>query len=438
MNYKKAVKYLDSFVDYEKIGYITREPFKLDRMRSLAKLFGNPEESFPAIHVAGTKGKGSTSAFIAGILKEAGYKTGLYTSPHIEISRERIKIDDRMISESDFAFYAGEIKKTLEGRELAFQPTFFEIYTILTFNYFKDKKIDFGVIEVGLGGRLDATNIVRPLVSVITPISYDHTHILGRTLEKIAFEKSGIIKSGCVTISAPQEREVLKVIQEKCESLGVELIEVGKDINFKELYHDDEKEIFNIKGTMRDYSSCEIRLLGVHQVLNATSAAAVAETLNKKGIKLTKTAVKEGMRKTKNPGRCEIIARNPYIVTDGAQNKASANALKKTLKRNFSYKRLILVLGISKEKDIGGLCEELIPLADEIILTKAKIERAENPHKIARFIRKKEIIFADSVTESLKLALLFAKKEDMILITGSFFLIQEAREVAFAEEKNRV
>jgi dihydrofolate synthase/folylpolyglutamate synthase len=432
MNYKEAIQYLDSFTDYEKIGYKSREAFDLKRMRRLAEVFDSPQESFPVIHIAGTKGKGSIAAFISNILKEAGFRTGLYTSPHLIDSRERIKIDGEMISKDEVAFYTGEIKEKLDRENLSFSPTFFEIYTLLAFNYFRAKKIDYGVIEAGLGGRLDATNIIKPMVSVIAPISYDHTHILGDTLEKIAIEKSDIIKKGCTVVIAPQEKEAFSVIEKRCESLGVKLILAGRDIKVKEIYHDSEKEIFDIQGTSGDYKHCISHLIGQHQILNAACAIGAVESLERP---IRTGAVRKpepgrfvsGIEKTENPGRCEIIARSPYIVLDGAQNRASAHALKETIKRNFDYKRLILILGISKAKDIQGVCEELAPLADTVILTKANIERREEPDAIAGFIKEKNLISTDSVEEALRKARSLAKAQDMILVTGSFFVLGEVK-----------
>ncbi len=435
MNCKEALRYLDSFIDYEKIGYKSRELFDLKRIRRLAQVFENPQDSFPAIHIAGTKGKGSIAAFISNILKEAGFTVGLYTSPHLTDGRERIKINNEMINEDDLAFHAGEIKRKLDRENHGFSPTFFEIYTLLAFNYFRVKKINYGVIEAGLGGRLDATNIIEPLVSVISPISYDHTHILGNSLEEIAIEKSGIIKKGCVSISAPQENPALEIIREKCKSLNVELILVGENISFCEIKHDSEREIFDLKGILGNYEGCVSRLLGRHQIINAACAAGIAESLRRRGVKISDESIKKGIEETENSGRCEIIARNPYIILDGAQNRASANALKETIGRNFDYKKLILILGVSKKKDIKGIIEELSSLSDVLILTKANIERAEEPRAIARFIKKKDVILTDSVTEALRRARALASAEDMILVTGSFFVIGEVKKVKFEKEK---
>ena len=435
MNYKEALRYLDSFIDYEKIGYEGREAFDLERMRRLARIFGNPQGSFPVIHIAGTKGKGSIAAFISNILKEARFSIGLYTSPHLTDPRERIRINNVMIGEDDLAYHADEIKRKLDRENLSFPPTFFEIYTLLAFNYFKSKKIDYGVIEAGLGGRLDATNIVQPLISVISPISYDHTHILGDSLKKIALEKSGIIKKGCVTVSAPQEDSVLKVIRKQCEAMEAKFILVGKDIKAKEVYHDSEKEIFDIHGISGNYKHCVSHLLGRHQILNAACAVGIAESLKRRGAEITEENIKSGLGKTENPGRCEVIARNPYVILDGAQNRASANALKEMINRNFNYKRLILVLGISKDKDIKGVCEELVSLAAAVILTKADIERGREPREIEKFITDKNVFLRESVREALTKGKALATIDDLILITGSFFVLGEAKKMKHEKEK---
>jgi len=392
MDYTDATRYLDSFVDYEKIGHKSRESFNLDRMRCLAGIFGNPERSFPAIHVAGTKGKGSTASFVASILEEAGFRVGLYTSPHVTDQRERIKVNGEAISEPGLAREAQIARQWLEDNDVGFDPTYFEIYTAIAFNYFREKKIDYGVIEAGLGGRLDATNIVEPVVSIITPISYDHVSILGSALEDIAAEKSGIIKRGSVAVSAPQEDEALSVIRRACESSGVRLVLVGKDVGIKEIHHDCETEIFDTRGALEDYGNCRIHLIGRHQIVNASSAIAAAECLREKGVAISGENIKNGIEKTRIPARCEIIGKEPYLIIDGAQNKASARALKETIRRNFKYKKLILILGACKGKDIKGMCEELVPIADRIILTKAKSERGEEPAAIKEFMRENLVL----------------------------------------------
>ncbi len=438
MRYEESVKFLNSFINYERIGYRDRRTFKLGRMNKLAELFGNPEENFPSIHITGTKGKGSVASFIANILKEAGFTVGLYTSPHLMDLRERIRLNGELITRDDFAFYADEIKHKLKSAKLDFSPTYFEIITMLAFIYFRAKSIDYGVIEVGLGGRMDATNIVTPLVSAISPVSFDHMHILGETLEEIAAEKAGIIKKNCVCISAPQKKGVIGVIQKKCRSVNAELILVGRDIGFKEIYRDSEKEIFDIDGTLNTYKNCTIYLLGRHQIENAACAVGIAEALVKKGIRIPDESVKKGLAMTKNVGRCEIVQKCPYVVLDGAQNRASARALMETIRRNFGFRRLILVLGISKKKDIKGVCEELIPFSDIVILTRARVERAEEPRRIQIFAGNKSTILTDSVKTAMEKARCMANADDLILVTGSFFVIGEVKRLEYAEASIKV
>ena len=427
MNYKESIGYLNSFIDYEKIGYKDREIFSLDRIQQLANFFNNPEKTYPSIHIAGTKGKGSVAMFVANILKEVSYKVGVYASPHLVTFRERIKVNNEMITEDDFAIETTNIKETLSKKKLDFSPTFFEIFTLLTFNYFKTKKIDYAVIETGLGGRLDATNIVSSKVSVITSLSYDHTDVLGDTLDKIAFEKSGIIKKGTKVISAPQEDVAFKVIKDRCEKETSKLVLVGRDIISEEKYHDENTEKFNIRGIRDDYDDCAIHLIGKHQIINAECAVGAIESLEDE--KITKNQIKNGLEKTKNSGRCEVIARDPYIVLDGAQNKESAKALKNTIKRNFKFNNLILVLGVSKDKDVKGILEELAPISKKIIITKASSKRALDPELIKKEMKSEDSVITGSVREAVKKCLSFSQKDDMIVVTGSFFVIGEIKEV---------
>ncbi|MBL7157950.1 MAG: bifunctional folylpolyglutamate synthase/dihydrofolate synthase [Candidatus Omnitrophica bacterium] len=431
MRHDEAIRYLETFIDYEKIGYRDKKIFALERARRLAQIFQNPQESFRAVHVAGTKGKGSIAVFIAKILEEAGYRTALYTSPHIADLRERISINGEMIRKSDLASGVKRIKKALARKKLNFKPTYFEVLTILAFNYFKKKKTDYGVIEVGLGGTLDATNIVRPVVSVVAPISCDHTRILGPTLREIAAEKAGIIKERCVTVSSPQQKGPLSVIERRVERFRNKFILVGRDIKFKERYHDSRNEIFDVTGRLGKYKSCKISMVGRHQIENACSGLASCEALAERGAKIKPPHIKEGLKKARHSCRCEAIRKNPTIILDGAQNRSSARAIVETVKRNFKFRRMILVLGVSKDKDIKGICEELAPRASFVITTRAGRERAEDPAKIKRFIRKKNIEVTYSVKDAMSLALSLAGKEDLILVAGSFFVAGEAKKNPF-------
>ncbi len=461
MTYPQTIKYLESFVNYEKfIDYPYKQSLKLERIKDFLSLIGNPQSHLRCIHVAGTKGKGSTCAFITYILREAGFRVGLYTSPHLSDFRERIRILEcqkagklKLVSKVRKAEVGVKVSDPFEGMvaklELArivsklkpeidrynqgskYGPlSFFEVYTTLAFVYFKEQKTDFAVLETGLGGRLDATNTANALVSVITPISYEHTQKLGKTLREIAREKAGIIKgyqwtgklewvskdrkaqvgvkgpessSGCqaIVISAPQEKEAAIVIRNRCKEVGVVLQEINKPL-----------------------MGIKLPLFGKHQRINAAVAVSAVKAL-KSGI--SQKIIRRGLLNTQWPGRFEVVSRNPLVVLDGAQNIASVKALKETIRNNFKYKKLILVLGISKDKDIKGICNELYSLADQVILTCADNPRAENPKVLSRYFKGRNYLLTSSVKEAKQEAIQLAAKDDLILGTGSLFVVGELR-----------
>jgi len=462
MIYLETIQYLESFVNYEKIpAYPYKESLKLERIKGFLQRIGNPQDSLKCLHVAGTKGKGSTCAFLTYILREAGFKLGLYTSPHLSDFRERIRIlgqkpkaknqgpdFEGMISQKDLMRLVGNLRPAIDkfNAKSEYGPlTFFEVYTGLAFVYFKEKKVDFAVLETGLGGRLDATNAVSPLVCVITPISYEHTQKLGNTLREIAAEKAGIIKTRSSwlvagrlpVITAPQKTEAARVIRLKCRQVGAKLYEVGKDILYKRI----KDKGLRIKGMHGVYSGLKINLLGGHQIINAAVAIGAIEALRDCGVNISAAAIKRGLTNTLWPGRCEVVSRDPLIVLDGAQNVASARVLKKAVKENFRYKKLILVLGVSNDKDIAGICRELCPLADTIILTQANSPRAAGVDDIEKIVRSSpapseaegwlvahsKIIKTKKVKEAKCLALKLAGKKDLILATGSLFVVGEFR-----------
>ncbi len=423
MYYPAAIKYLESFINYEKISaYPYKESLKLERISNFLDLIGRPQDDLQCVHVAGTKGKGSTSAFIAYILRESGFKVGLYTSPHLVDFRERIRIlaQGRGLKSRDFEgmISRGDLVKTLESISPAIEKfnktseygplTFFEVYTALAFKYFKNKKTDFVVLETGLGGRLDATNVVSALVSVTTPISYEHTQKLGKALKAIAGEKVGIIKDHrpkAILVSAPQEKEVQVVIRNRCKKVKAKLYEIKNPLNFR------------------------IKLIGKHQLINATVAAQAVKALSEYGIKISDSIIKRGLYNTIWPGRCEVIARNPVVVLDGAQNVASARVIKEAVKENFKYNKLILILGISDDKDIVGMCNELYELVDIIITTQANNPRAAKSETIAGYFKGKEIIITKTIKEARNMAYKLADKKDLILVTGSLFVVGEFRKL---------
>ena len=432
MNYTEALDYLNSFVNYEELtSYDYKTSFKLERMRLLSSLLGDPHKDIKAIHITGTKGKGSTAAITASILKAAGFHTGLYTSPHLISFRERIKLDGGDIEEGAVAELVEEVKGAVEasGRK---DYTFFELYTAAAFLYFKKKKTDIAVIEVGLGGRLDATNLLQPLVACVTPISFEHTNLLGPTLEDIAGEKAAIIKEGCVCVSAPQPEAAERIITSECEIRGVRLYRLGKDILYESLDGKSGKEFFNVFGAFTEYPNLEMGLLGEHQVMNAATAIGIIEALRHYDITIPVENVRRGVAEVSWPARMEVAGLNPTIILDGAQNGESAAALKKAVKKRFSFERLILVLGVSKDKSIPAICGELGEISDEVILTKADNVRAEEPLAIKKYINEKTHI-TYNVDEAMDLSRMIAGKNDLILVAGSFFVIGEVKKIQNAK-----
>lgn len=439
MTYQEALRYLESFINYEKIGsYNYKSSLKLERMRRFTASLGDPQHHTRSIHIAGTKGKGSSASYIYSILRSAGFKTGLYTSPHLIDFRERIRVNNGLISEKDISSILDRIKDVVERSMKDDLPTFFEVCTMLAYLYFKEKMCDFAVYEVGLGGRLDATNIIEPLVCAITPLSYEHTDKLGNTLEEIAGEKCGIIKSGSICVSAPQEKEALKVIEKTCRERASHLILVGRDIIFEEVRSGETEEVFNVFGIFGEYPLLKSRLIGSHQIMNAATAIGVIEGLRLGGITVPADAIREGIQDARWEGRLEVIKRHPYIVLDGAQNRASAHVLANAVKKIFKYGKLILILGVSKDKDIKGILEELMPISGYIILTKSNMAaRAMEPAMIEEAAEKinnvKDMTITSNVEDALKKALSRADKDDLVLVTGSLFVVGEVK-AYFAKE----
>jgi len=470
MHFKEALGYLESFPDYERIAkYPYKKSFELNRVRSFLETLDNPHRDLKCIHIAGTKGKGSTAAFVAYILREAGFKVSLYTSPHLYSVRERIRIlepklsafaeklplsasapacrsgrdahqsserewadFEGIISPKDLSVYTDKIRSCIRkfSANSEFESlTFFEIYTALALLYFKEKNIDFAVLETGLGGRLDATNVVNPLVCGITQISLEHTQLLGSRLKEIAVEKAGIIKQkGQIVISSPQEKEVDRVIQDRCNRYQAKLYRVGKDLHFKRDSLNQKRQIISVEGLLGKYSNLTVKLLGKHQLINATTAIGIIEAMRNFNINISKEKIRKGLEATIWPGRFEIINKAPYIILDGAQNVASINALKETLNQIFGSKNKVLVLGISKDKDIKGICKILGKIADKIILTRADNPRAADPNILHNFIKRDRIIgITSSVKEAVALLKKSVKKEDVIVVTGSLFVVGEAR-----------
>ena len=429
MNYREAIKYILSFTDYEKLpaSSYSAANFDLRRVEELLHRLGDPHLGPRTVHIAGTKGKGSTAAMIASALAAAGQRTGLYTSPHLHTFCERIQVDGGMITEDEFAAIIDEIKPNVEATNS--QATFgklttFEVLTVAAFAYFKQRNVDFTVLETGLGGRLDATNVVKPDVCIITPISLDHTEILGNTIAEIAREKAGIIKPGATVISAPQTPNAAAVIKETTARLRNRAINVGSDVTWRILdwnLNGQEFEVTTKSGAHR----FGIPLLGKHQVENAAVAVAALEVLG-----IDYEAIFRGLAGVRWPGRLEILKQEPLVLVDGAHNADSARRLREAIEEYIRYDDMILVIGASSDKDIKGMLLELAPLADKIIATKSTHPRALPINTLLNEIEKLDhkAAYYSSVADAVGQALLTAWPHDLICVTGSLFVVAEAIE----------
>jgi dihydrofolate synthase / folylpolyglutamate synthase len=428
MDYKEALEYVLKFADYERMprsGIV----WDLKRIERLLKRLENPENYARSVHVAGTKGKGSTSAMIAAILQNAGYKAGLYTSPHLLSYAERIQVNAQPIAKTDWARLVEMIQPHVEAENALGdlgELTTFEIFTAMAFLYFKLVKADYQVIEAGLGGRIDATNVIQPQVCVMTSVSLDHTDVLGDTLAKIAREKCGIIKPGADVVSAPQVPEAMEVIERECRIRGVRLIKVGEDVTWERVSFNSEGQNFQVKGREQKYN-LRIRQLGLHQIENTANAVAAAELLKQKGAKISSRDIYSGLLRVDWPGRLQILRRKPWVVVDGAHNAYSMKRLGEALEQYFKYDRMNLILGFGADKDIPGMAAEAAKMTDHIILVASKHPRAMPPAALVAEFEKHGItpLVAEGVTEALMLALARVEPDDLICAAGSIFVIAE-------------
>ena len=434
IEYQEALDYLYSFIDYSltRSFRYTPDKFNLDRMFDLMEQVGNPHTCYPVIHVAGTKGKGSVSAMCASALQTAGYRTGFYTSPHLRQYTERIQVNGEQIPHSDFVDLVNEIKPFVAAIP---HLTTFELTTAIGFLYFARRKVDVVLLEVGLGGRLDATNIVDPLVSVITSLSYDHMNVLGDTLAKIAGEKAGIIKPGRPVVTAPQKDEARLVLEQTSKERNSPLIQVGKDYLYKSLAHSLEKQSMLVWKPGEKPVQLTIPLLGYHQVENAATAFAALQTARLAGLKLTDQDIQQGFENVDWPGRFEVLRQSPPVIIDSAHNRDSAMRLRQALDDYLSGVPVILVFGASEDKDIEGMFSELLPRVSRVITTQSVHPRAMSAEDLAGLARKfdRPVQVAIPVEEALSQALKLAGQESAVLIAGSLFVMAAAREIWFTQ-----
>lgn len=432
MTYKQAMNYI-------KRPYTRGDRYNLNTMIAILEKLDNPHKKIKCIHIAGTNGKGSTSVITAKILQYAGYKTGLYTSPYILEFEERIQINSKKISKDDLARIITKIASTIE--ELDISPTEFEIITCAMFYYYAKQNVDYAVIEVGLGGLTDCTNVITPILSVITSISLDHTQILGDTIEKIAMQKAGIIKQNVPTILYNQNEKVLNVIKKVCEEKNSMLtitdyeIKNYTDTEIEKIFgagktKNSAKQYFNLK-TKKDSYDISLNLLGTHQIKNASVVIGVAEALINQGINIKKNDILSALDTVIWIGRLEIMNKEPLVVLDGAHNIDGITTLIDNIKKYFTYKKIILINGILKDKQIDDMVEKLASLADKIITVDVDNYRSASGKQLADIFKKynTNVEYISDPKKAYELSLSLANADDMVLIAGSLYLIGDFRKI---------
>lgn len=436
--FRSALNFLNSCTDYEKmtrVGYNSTN-FNLSRMNRLLAGIGNPHRQFRSVHIAGTKGKGSTAAMLASMLGNCGMSIGLYTSPHLVDLRERIQINGEMISESDMTRLMSRIAPVVKGLAKD-EPTFFEIMTALGFLYFAEREVSLAVIEAGLGGRLDSTNVLKPEVCAITSISFDHVNQLGHTLDKIAEEKAGIFKPGVPAISAPQSAEVRQALLRVAARVKAPLRFTGKDIEFSFRFESSRAtgphtRVSLTSGTTR-FEHLPVPLMGDHQAINCGVALSIMAVLKERGLQIDDQRAIEGLAKANLPGRMEIVSQNPRVLIDGAHNAASVEALMRAIGQNIPYDSMVVIFGCRSDKDIAGMLDLIQLGADKVIFTDIGVPKAANPTELAaEYMERsgKMAQVARTLEDALDIAERAVTREDLICITGSFYLVGQAKKIA--------
>ena len=434
MSYEEAVAYLEGLIDYEKTpaGSAAIRLWNLDRMTYMLGAVGNPHLRLRCLHIAGTKGKGSTAAMAASILAAGGNRTGLYTSPHLVSFRERIRTNEGMIPEAEVVRLVEQVRPIVEAMRASEigLPSFFDAYTLMGLLYFAQQRVDIAVIETGLGGRLDATNVVQPLACGITRIGLDHTQELGATIAQIAWEKAGIIKPGVPVISSPQAPEAAEVLEAVCLERGAQLLMAGAHgpTITATRTEDADRQVFTIRGLEGVYRDLRCPLLGAHQAENAAVAIGLVELASRHGVAVGEEAVRAGIEQVRWPGRFQIVSRRPHIVLDGAHDEIGARALAKTMEAVFPGRRVLLVLGVQLDKDAEAIAEELCPLADRVIATASSSPRALEASELQKiaFRHSKHTSAYTPVSLAIREAVSGAQPDDVILVTGSLYVVGEA------------
>jgi len=432
--YRSALSYLDSLVNWERVispNYNSNN-FGLARIGRILSALGNPHKKFKSAHVAGTKGKGSTSTMLAEMVRACGIKVGLYTSPHLLELRERIVVNGEMISESAFARAVAAVAAVTAKAKVA-SPTYFEVLTAAAFKHFADVGVEIAVVETGLGGRLDATNIVSPDVVGITSISFDHMAQLGNTLESIAREKAGIIKKGVPVVSAPQRDNVKQVLFDTAEAQSAPLRYCDENVNFSYRFEFSRASGRHARVCLTTPTSrfehVQVPLLGEHQAVNCTLALGMLDVLKSRGLPIDDQLAVQGLGRVNLPGRMQMINENPRILIDGAHNAASIDALMRGIGQNITYDSMVVIFACHRDKDIPGMIRRLHLGADKVIFTSTGTPRSAEPAELAALYMEhsgKMVQVADNLDEAMQIALRAISREDLICITGSFYLIAHA------------
>jgi dihydrofolate synthase/folylpolyglutamate synthase len=456
-SYEQAIEYLLGRIDYERVTGIafSSDDQKLDRMRRLLAEIGNPHERLKVIHIAGTKGKGSTSVMAAAILTAAGHKTGLFTSPHISAFEERIVVDGNPPSPPHFVDLVNRLIEPIERMDRAPTgpgPTYFELATALAWLYFRDCRADLAVLEVGLGGRLDATNLCDPDVCIITNISRDHTNVLGHSTADIAREKAGIVKGSIPVISGVARGPAADVIEETCDRLASPIYRLGSEILWRFSPRDDsvdgptksacESRPFDVDAPWGKWTGLRIPLRGDHQADNAALAVAATTLLAQRGVSIQKSAVVTGLSEVRWPARIEVLRTQPIVLVDAAHNWASTQALLETLDKEFSQAaRRILVFAATREKDVAGMLRILLPGFDCVVLTQYQTNPRGVPvEELAAIVQAtspRPCHLALDAGRAWQLACHFAGNTDLICVTGSFFIAAEMRDLILDQQAAR-
>jgi len=435
-NYKEAIAYLFDRTDYEKEEHVRYNvtTFSLERMEKLLSLVGDPHKKIKTVHIAGTKGKGSTATMLAKMLESNGLTVGLYTSPHLVHLHERIVVNSQMISESEMLGLINRIYAPVEKLSKTDPPTFFEIMTALAFMHFVDRKIDIGVIETGMGGRLDSTNVIQPEVVGITSLSIDHKMQLGDTLDRIAMEKAGVFKRGVPAVTVEQEPLAMNVLKAQATAIKAPLSVTGADIDFSYRFetsreHGPHTRICLTTPTSK-FEHLRVPLHGRHQAINCGLALALLDKLKASGYSIDNDKAAEGLHQVKLAGRMEMICEDPRIMIDGAHNAASIRALIHAIGQNIPYDSMVVIFGCNNDKDIAGMLAELQYGADKVIFTRSNSVKATSPQDLADAYTElcgKMCQSASCLGEALQLARSAIGREDLICITGSFYLIGQAK-----------